>query len=168
MKNWGKREGGGAARVLATGLAMLAVACGGSEDDAAGAADVAGVVDVAQAAGVMPVAPLLADDGSVMPSAPQAEPADPGARTQSGRYADAASAEQMQHGRHQGLLAVRVDGSGAAAVEAAVQAALETRAARGLERDAPVLVAGTDLRSAAVVVDRLEAAGLARVWLVTR
>lgn len=114
------------------------------------------------------IAPLLADDGAVMPSEPQAEPADAGARTRSGRYASTPQAEQLEHAL--GLHALRVDVGccGQDGVDAAVRIAQGMQAALNLDKDAPVLVRSGDLRLAATAVNQLDDAGYSRVWLVTR
>jgi hypothetical protein len=65
------------------------------------------------------------------------------------------------------VLRVNVDGSGAEAVALSVQIAHGVQAAANLGPDAPVFVAGADLRSAAAVADRLAEQGMTRVWLVT-
>lgn len=114
-----------------------------------------------------PIAPLLDDEGDVMPSMPQAVPADPGARTRAGRYASPAQAGMLSHAHPRGVLQVTIKGRGADAVERSVQAAQRQHAGARLASDAPVFVSGADLRSAAAVADRLAASGLSRVWLVT-
>lgn len=114
-----------------------------------------------------PIAPLLDDEGNFMPSSPQSVPADAGARTRAMRYASAAQADTLEHGRRGDVLRVDVVGSGADAVELSVQIAIGMQAAGNLGHDAPVFVGGADLRSAAAVADRLTGQGMTRVWLVT-
>ncbi len=148
-------------------LAALLAACGGTERPADDVNAVARTSQSAEATASWPVAPLLADDGSVMPSAPQAVPADPGAHTRAGRYASPAQAEQLEQALGPGALRVAVRGSGAEAVEEAAGVIHRQLAAKNLPASAPVLVEGTDLRTAAALVDRLAADSVANTWLVT-
>lgn len=159
-----------AAAIPAALLTALLAACGGT-DVPPPPADVAGgraAIAAAAPAGVEPVAPLLADDGSVMPASPQAVPADAGARTRAGRYATPAQADQLEHALAGRIVRVEVSGSDAAAVDEAAGAVGERLAGLRLADDAPVLVDGRDLRSAAALVERLAQAGVTNTWLVTR
>jgi hypothetical protein len=148
-------------------------ACGGGAPEGpnearvqAGALADAGHSTIANAAD--PIAPLLDDEGNFMPSPPQAIPADAAARTRVMRYASAAQADALEHGRQGGVLRVNVGGSGADAVETSVQNANGMQVASNLGHDALVFVDGADLRSAAAVADRLAEQGMTRVWLVTQ
>ncbi len=150
---------------MAMMTAMLA-ACGGADMQPDARTEAA----PATTAGALayPVAPLLSDDGSLMPASPEAIPADPGARTRAGRYATTAQAEQLERAMAGRLVRVGVVGSGAAAVHEAAGIAYGVLAAMDGANDAPVLVQGRDLRSAAALVDRLAAEGVANTWLVTQ
>ena len=149
-------------------LGALLAACGGS-DLPADHASLEGRASVAAAAQVSwPVAPLLADDGSVMPAAPQAVPPDPGAHTRAGRYASRAQAEQLERALAPGLVRVAVRGSGAEAVEDSAGQVHKLLAAMNLPASAPVLIEGADQRAAAALVDRLAANGVGNTWLVTQ
>jgi hypothetical protein len=113
-----------------------------------------------------PVPPLLADDGSVMPSVPDALPADPGASTRRGRYALRQQAEMLTQALSGGVLWVdvsccHVDASDDAD---ATRQALQNSA---VPDSTPVFVTGADARLAAAVANVLDDAGL-RVFLVTR
>lgn len=153
-----------AAATLTLGL----LACGGGDLPASPEqADADRRPTAAAATAADPIAPLLDDEGHVMPSSPQAEPADTGARTRAMRYASAAQADTLEHARPGDVLRVDIAGSGAEAVEQGVHVANGLQAAANLGNDAPVLVTGTDLRSAAAVADRLAEQGMTRVWLVT-
>jgi hypothetical protein len=113
-----------------------------------------------------PVAPLLADDGSVMPSVPNAEPTDPGAATRSGRYALRRQAEMLTLALPGGVLWIDVSCCQADAAENAdaTRQALQDSA---LPDGTPVFVTGADARLAAAVANLLDDAGL-RAFLVTR
>lgn len=149
-------------------LGALLVACGGTElpvDDAS----TDGHARAATAAAVSwPVAPLLADDGSVMPTSPQAVPTDPGARTRAARYASPAQAEQLERTLASSLVRVAVRGSGAEAVEEGASQVHTLLATMNLPPSAAVLIEGVDWRAAAAVVDRLAAQGVDNTWLVTQ
>lgn len=157
-------------------LTALLAACGGTDmpSETAGAdpqAKVAAVGALSERTAPLatsPLPPLLADDGSVMPSAPQAVPADTGARTRAGRYASADQAGQLERAMAASLVRVTVRGSGAAAVEEGAGLVYGMLAAMNLPDTAPVLVEGADLRAAAALVDRLAANGVTNTWLVTR
>jgi hypothetical protein len=153
-----------AAATLTLGL----LACGGGDEPALPEpSDTDRRVSTTAATPADPIAPLLDDEGHVMPSSPQSEPADAGARTRAMRYSSAGQADMLEHAHPSAVLRVNVAGSGAEAVEQGVQLAYDLQAAARLGNDAPVLVAGADLRSAAAVADRLAELGMTRVWLVT-
>jgi len=143
-------------------LSALLVACGGTERPAEGAS----ITTAALAS--WPVAPLLADDGSIMPATPQAVPADPGAHTRAGRYASPAQAAQLERALGSSLVRVAVRGSGAEAVKDGEDLVYSLLAAMSLPVSAPVLIDGADQRTAAALVDRLAAHGVDNTWLVTQ
>ncbi len=149
-------------------LAALLAACGGTELPADDLSAVARVSIAATAPASWPVAPLLADDGSVMPTVPQAVPTDSGAHTRAGRYASPAQAEQLERTIGPGLVRVAVRGSGEDAVEEGAGLVHTQLAAMNLPASAPVLIEGADWRAAAALVDRLAADGVANTWLVTQ
>lgn len=143
-------------------------ACGGTELPADDVNAVARVSIAAAAPTSWPVAPLLSDDGSPMPSAPQAVPTDSGAHTRAGRYASPAQAEQLERTIGPGLVRVAVRGSGADAVEEGAGLVQTQLAAMKLPTSAPVLIEGADPRAAAALVNRLAAEGVVNTWLVTQ
>jgi len=149
---------------ITTALAVLLAlsACGGSES---GTED--GTARAAAAPAV--TAPLLDDEGRVMPSDPAAVPADPGARTRAGRYATPSQAAQLEQTMGSAAISTPVDAGGdeAAAADLSVLVAYGLQAAHELDNHAPVLVRGANLRLSAVVANRLEANGFTRVFLVT-
>ena len=149
----------GAAALLAA-FAGLA-ACGGGLEDSARLS--AGQPPALLGAHHI-IAPLVADDGSHWPTA--GEPADPAARSRTGRYASAAQAEQLAQGS--GLRAVRIavpDGS-AEGVEAAMAQVMRTLESGSDGESLGWLLQGPDARALAVVADRLADLGLQRVWVV--
>jgi hypothetical protein len=109
---------------------------------------------------------LIASDGRINPSMPQAQPKDPGARTRSAHYALEAQARQLESD-HLGEV-TRLYLSPGDAVQMAVGVAHGIRAAMNLRADAPIVVSGGDLRQAAAVVNELELEGATHVFLVTR
>lgn len=112
--------------------------------------------------------PLIDDEGNTMPNAAGTEPADPGARTRSGRYASAAQARHLLEALGTDAIRAEVDCCDASAADEAEGVVAALRAAHSLGPDAPVLVVGQDLRLAAAVANRLGDTGHTRVWLVTR
>jgi len=118
---------------------------------------------LAEAATVQVITPLLDDVGQVMPSDPQAIPADVSARTRAGRYATPAQARVLQNALGSDVRIVEVGCCGEAALEHAVAAAFAERETAGA-----VLVSGLDMRLAAAAVERFNDLGLERVWLVSR
>ena len=146
-----------AAAALATG-ALLA-ACGGGDPPAPSPAPL--LFD-----GASILSPLYADDGSVMPSVPQAEPADPGARVKNGRYALRAQAEALDAALPGRVVWVDVDCCAALSVDHAVALAEVLQLTLGLAPDAPVFVSGHDQRLAARAVDAIHDAAMTQVWLV--
>jgi hypothetical protein len=110
------------------------------------------------------IAPLVADDGSPWPTA--GAPADPAARSRTGRYASAAQAEQLAQGS--GLRAIRIvvpDGS-AEGVEAAITQVMQAVEVGADDESLGWLLQGPDARALAVVADRLADLGQQRVWVV--
>jgi hypothetical protein len=150
------------ARALAAGAlaaSTLLAACGGGDPPAPGPAPL--LFD-----GVSIITPLYADDGSVMPSMPQAEPADPGARVKNGRYALRAQAEALDAALPGRVVWVDVDCCAALSVDHAVALAAVLQLTLGLAKDAPVFVSGRDQRLAARAVDAIHDAAMTQVWLV--
>lgn len=146
-----------AAGALATG-ALLA-ACGGGDPPTPSPPPL--LFD-----GVSIITPLYADDGSLMPSIPQAEPADPGARVKNGRYALRAQAEALDAARPGRVVWVDIDCCAAMSVDHAVALAEVLQLTLGLAPDAPVFVGGRDQRLAARAVDAIHDAAMTQVWLV--
>jgi len=154
--------------LLAAAAAAL-VACGGADPDVAEPVRPQSADLRAQILAAPPVvAPLLDDEGRVLPGDPEAEPADAQARTRAGRYATAAQAEQLAHAGSARVVQVAPAANGPAAIEQAVADARRDLEADATRADAPVLVRGGDLALAARVADRLADAGHGRVFLVTR
>jgi hypothetical protein len=143
-------------------ISLYLAACGGGEDPSTPTAQ-----STAMASRV--TATLLHDDGSVMPSDPNAMPIDLAARTQAGRYATEAQAEQLEHALRMQAISTHVESGhdADAAVDSAVLSAQRKQAELALDDDAPVLVRGADVRLAARVADRLQAGGFRRVFLVS-
>jgi hypothetical protein len=154
---------------LAAALTLALAGCAdGDFADAPAQAEASDAADGRASAQVVIVPPLLSDDGSVMPSVPQAEPADPAVRTQAQRYATRAQAAMLDQALGQDMVHVVVDCCGSQAADEAIAIAYGLQAARKLPSSAPFLVYGTELALAAQVADRLEAAGMTRVFLVTQ
>ena len=149
------RPGRDAAALL---LSAFLAACGGSDIDDAGLS-----TDRAEAGSA---STLLDDDGLAMPSDARAAPSDPAARTQAGRYATPSQAEDLRRALGDNVSTVDVGCCGAESLEAAVGQALSKRQT-GATASTAVLIRGSDLRLAAAVVDRLDALGVDRVWLVS-
>ena len=139
-------------------LCALLAACGGSDIDDAGLSMDRTATGSAST--------LLDDDGLSMPSDARATPADRAARTRAGRYATPSQAEDLRRALGDDVSVVDVGCCGAESLEAAVGQALAKRET-GAPASNAVLVRGSDLRLAAAVVDRLDALGLDRVWLVS-
>ena len=135
--------------------ALSLTACGGSDEIPTAALE-------AHAATL--AAPLLDDDGRVVPASPLQVPTDAAARTRSGHYASGLQAGELERALRGGVLHVVVDEGGA---EQAVAIARGLQAAQDLPDNAPVLVRGHSLRDAAAVADRLADEGMTRVFLVT-
>jgi hypothetical protein len=154
-------------------VASLLAGCGGAPDDEAGGSGkrpesrepVARTLLVA--AGPWPVAPLFADDGSLMPSLPEARPKDTGARTRAGRYATPAQAEQLQRTLGERVLTVNIGCCGHDEFETAIEVLYGTQAVLDLDRHTPVLVRALDLRLGAAAAERLADEGYTRVFLVS-
>lgn len=143
--------------------------CGGSTDEAE-AAETRSAAPTRSAAVQAPsdVWPTLIDDeGRPSAALPKAHPADPAARTRSGRYALRAQAIALERALGGDALWLAADCCGSHAVDVVVGVGHALVATDGLHRDAPVFVTGRDLRVAAVVADRFEAEGMRRVFLVT-
>ena len=149
------RPGRDAAALL---LSAFLAACGGSDIDDAGLST--------DRAATGSASTLLDDDGLAMPSDVRAVPADPAARTRAGRYATPSQGEDLRRALGEDATVVDVVCCGAGSVEAAVGQAL-SKGQTAATASTAVLVRGSDLRLAAAVVDRLDALGLDRVWLVS-
>ncbi len=149
-------------------LGTALVGCGGDAGPAPAAAAAATHAATRAATRMTVVEPLLDNDGRPAPSLPGSEPADPGARTRTMRYATPAQAAQLEQALGAQAVRVEVGCCDAEAVATAEGTVAGLRAAHGLDADAPVLVHGSDLRQAAAVANRLEENGHAHVWLVTR
>ena len=137
--------------------------CSGMFLGACGAGQVDDSELLAEAATVQVMTPLLDDVGQVMPSDPQAVPADVSVRTRAGRYATSAQARALRNALGSDIRIVEVGCCAEDAPEHAVgQAFQELGTARA------VLVSGWDMRLAAATVERFNDLGLERVWLVSQ
>lgn len=153
-------------------LAALLSGCGGAD-----VADVrAPMVAVAGTAASMPslasdlpmVSPLLADDGSVLPSAAQNVPADLGAHTRAGRYASRAQADLLAQSLGADLIRMSLAGSGSEAISLGLTEIGMHIDAKVLPDYTPILIEAADLRTGAAMVDQLAEQGFKNTWLVTR
>ncbi|MBC7939581.1 MAG: hypothetical protein H7Z19_07405 [Chitinophagaceae bacterium] len=143
-----------------TGLVSTCiVACGGGDSAAE---------NERANAGAETFSPLLADDGTSMPSMPDTVPADAAARTQTGRYASSRQAEQLERALGDDVIRVNVECCGVEGVDQAIAIAYGVQAAANLPSSAPILVRSADLRLGALATNRLTGAGYGNVWLVTR
>lgn len=113
------------------------------------------------------VRPLLANDGSVLVAELDSAPADYGARTRNGLYAQYEQALQLERQLRGDVVWVPVECCGTEGADIAVYIAYGVQAAHNLPASAPVFVSGADLRLAASVVNRLSDGGMSRVFLVT-
>jgi hypothetical protein len=136
-------------------MALLVAACGGGDRH-----DLTATPAEREA---LASATLLDDDGAVMPPLPSALPVDGSARTRAGRYATETQARDLR--RALGAGAVRELIAPSEGDDATAQA--QEQVALQPPRPAAVLVRGDDHRLAAVFADRLDALGIAPVWLVT-
>jgi hypothetical protein len=152
-------------RALLIGVASACItACGGGGDDA----DAEGPGSEARAEVRESFSTLLADDGSIMPSAPATVPADPAAHTRAGLYASSRQAAELERALGEGVIRMNVECCGPERVDEAVGIVYGVQAAADLPYSAPVLVRAADLRLGAVAANRLSDAGYSSVWLVTR
>jgi hypothetical protein len=154
---------GTATTVLAAALFANVIACAGLH---AGRAVAAG--EAATTSGAAPPPVLIADDGGLRPSLPEAVPADAAAHTRSGRYALRTQAVALDFERRGDVVWVDVSCCGFDDAPSARDIVHRLRATAEVSPDAPVLVQGADLRLAASVANRLEEEGERRVFLVTR
>lgn len=154
---------GTATTVLAAALFANVIASAGLHAGRAVAADEAAPISSAT-----PTPGLIADDGHLRPSVPEAMPADAGARTRSGRYALRTQAVALDFERRGDVVWVDAGCCGFDDAPSARDIVHRLRATAEVSPDAPVLVQGADLRRAALVANRLEEEGERRVFLVTR
>ena len=141
------------AGVTAFCAGLLLASCGGGDDSAS-----APPTDAPLIAGT-----LLDDDGGVMPSDPRAMSTAKAPIESAQRYATAAQALDLQRSLSNGVRWIEVACCGDAAVMQAIGAAL----AKDADRQPAVFVSGADASLGAMVVNRLLAAGLERVWWVS-
>jgi hypothetical protein len=148
---------------LALTAVLLLAACGGEYGGEYGG------IQAEPKAARQTIAPLIDEEGNVMPSDPSAVPVDPGAQTRARRYATAAQAEQLEHAMGGHVISIEVgnDADAAQAVDLAVMYAYVLETVQKVGNDAPVLVRGTDLRRAATLANRLQEHGYSRVFLVS-
>lgn len=149
---------------LAVTVATLLAACGGGDESHVNPGTARGI-DLVGSATV--IAPLLADDGSVMPSDPGAEPADAAARTEARHYATVRQAQMLADAVGDKVFQVEVECCGIEAVDRAVGIMWGLQASESLPAHTAVLVRGADLRLAALAANRLASGGMTHVWLVT-
>jgi len=154
---------GTAATLAAAALVANLVACGGLKEDSAVVAQ-----DMRAALAAAPPPGLIADDGSLRPSLPEAVPADPGARTRAAHYALHDQAITLDFERRGDVVWVDVACCSLDAADTTLGIVQGLRAAADVSPDAPVLLKSADLRLAAFVANRLEEQGERRVFLVTR
>ena len=133
---------------------LLFASCGGGGDYNASASP----TDAPLIAGT-----LLDDDGGVMPSDPRAIPTAKAQIESAQRYATASQAHDLQRSLSDRVRWIEVACCGDAAVIQAITAAL----AQDAGRQHVVFVSGADASLGAMVVNRLLAAGLDRVWWVS-
>jgi hypothetical protein len=146
-------------------IALLMAACSDGSLDIDEGAELGRARPLAVAA---PPAPLLDDEGHLYPTSPQALPADTGARTRGGLYAEHSQALQLEEALGVKAIPVNVEpgADAAAAVDLATLVVFGLQAAHDLPPDTPVLVRSSDLRLAAATVNRLQENGFTRVFLV--
>jgi len=133
---------------------LLLTACGGGGDDNV----FASTTDAPPIVGT-----LLDDDGGVMPSDPRVVSTAMGPIASAQRYTTSAQARDLQRSLSDGVRWIEVACCGDAAVVQAISAAL----AQDVGRQHVIFVSGADANSGAMVVNRLLAAGLDRVWWVS-
>lgn len=148
--------------LAAAGLSILLAACGGAQAEP-GAAPPSAPASAAS----FDNAPLLADDGSMLPPQAAAVPTDRGAHTREGHYATRRQAATLQDAYGANLLMVDVGCCGREGIDLAISIAHGMQSQRDLPDSAPVLVRSADLRLGAMAADRLTTMGHSRVWLVT-
>lgn len=96
-----------------------------------------------------------------------AEPTDPAARTSAALYLSARAAAELERRLRGDVVWVHVPCCGAEHRDLAILTAFGMQASQNLDNEAPFLVRGQNLREAAAVAQRLTAAGLRRVILVS-
>ncbi|HET7773429.1 MAG TPA: hypothetical protein VFK82_06355 [Burkholderiaceae bacterium] len=153
--------------ILPLAAALLA-GCGSNDLPDAQAPALAASAPPALAVDSPLVPPLLADDGSVLPSAPQNEPADPGAHTRAGRYASRAQADLLAQALGENVVRIALTGSGSEAVSIGLTEVGMQIDAKLLPDYTPMLIEATDLRTGAAMIEQLATQGFKNTWLVTR
>ena len=140
---------------LAACLSVLA-ACGGGDGDLGHSSS------AADDARYLPT--LVDDEGLAMPSVSTVEPTDNAAHTRDRRYASREQAERLSDALGTSAMTVELSRDDAAIFDSVVQA----HANRAAREQGAVFVRASDLRLGAAFVDRLAAAGVENVWLVTQ
>ncbi len=157
--------------VLCAALALVACGGGGVVDAADSAATATAATGTTTTASPTQAAAksrlLLAEDGLVLQATPHSVPADHGARTRPGLYAQREQALQLERTLRGAVIWVDVACCGTEGADLGVLIAFGMQAAGNLPASVPVFVGGADLRLAASVVNRLADAGLSRVFLLT-
>ncbi len=144
---------------LAAGAAgAILAACGGAAEEPTGSPLLFDGVEI--------LMPLLADDGSALPSDPALLPADPALRTRSARYARRSQAEWLDHAQPGQVIWTDLGCCTGAGVDDAVALAHVLQLAQGLPPEAPVFVSGGEPAQAVRVADAIHDAGMTQVWLV--
>ena len=133
---------------------LLLTSCGGGGGDTVSASP----TDAPPIVGT-----LLDDDGGVMPSDPRVVSTATVPIASAQRYATSVQARDLQRSLSDGVRWIEVACCGDAAVVQAISAAL----AQDAGKQHVIFVSGADASSGAMVVNRLLAAGLDRVWWVS-
>ena len=142
-------------RLAAPWACLVLAACGGGNE----AVPLKAQPGVATAAAATEAEPVLTEA--------TAEPTDPGARTSAALYLSARAAVELERRMRGDVVWVHVPCCGAEHRDLAILTAFGMQASQNLDNEAPFLVRGQNLREAAAVAQRLTAAGLRRVILVS-
>lgn len=149
---------------LVSGLRISAVAACVSVLAACGGGD----GDVGRSSAAVDDAPylptLVDDDGFAMPFVATVEPTDNAAHTRDRRYASREQAARLSDALGTNAMTVELSRDDAATFDSVVKAQTN----RAAQAQGAVFVRATDLRLGAAFVDRLAAAGVENVWLVTQ